>query len=76
MSKTIQASRFKATCLKLMDEVAATGEPVTITKNGRPVAQLVPVRAVPKTLFGKGRGRIEVIGDIISPIDASWDAAG
>ena len=34
--RTIKASEFKAKCLKLMDEVAETGEPVVITKNGRP----------------------------------------
>jgi prevent-host-death family protein len=37
----IPASRFKATCLELMDRVAATGETVVITKHGRPVARLV-----------------------------------
>ncbi|OGQ10903.1 MAG: hypothetical protein A2138_01330 [Deltaproteobacteria bacterium RBG_16_71_12] len=74
--KTIQASRFKATCLQLMDQVAKTGEPVVITKNGRPIAQLAPVRIVPKTLFGKDQGSIEVIGDIISPIEVAWDVAG
>ena len=36
--KTMSASEFKAKCLKIMDEVAASGEPVTITKNGKPVA--------------------------------------
>lgn len=74
MIKTIQASKFKATCLQLMDEVEATGEVVVITKNGRPVAQLAPVRVAPKTLFGRGKGRIEVLGDIMSPIDVTWDA--
>lgn len=76
MLKTIQASRFKATCLKLMDQVAQSGEPVVITKNGRPIAQLAPVRVVPKSLFGRDQGKIEVLGDIISPIDVSWDVAG
>jgi len=36
--KTVIASEFKAKCLKIMDEVAATGEPVVITKHGVPVA--------------------------------------
>ena len=30
--RTIKASEFKPKCLKIMDEVAATGEPVEITK--------------------------------------------
>ena len=39
--RTIKASEFKAKCLKLMDEVAETGEEIVITKNGRPTARLV-----------------------------------
>ena len=72
--KTIKASEFKAKCLKLMDEVAETGEPLVITKNGRPVAQLGPVVSKPTTLFGAHKGQIRVIGDVISPIDVEWDA--
>ncbi|MFP6743998.1 MAG: type II toxin-antitoxin system Phd/YefM family antitoxin, partial [Alphaproteobacteria bacterium] len=50
--KTIKASEFKAKCLKLMDEVAETGQPLVITKNGRAVAQLGPVIARRRTLAG------------------------
>mgnify|MGYP002636328402 CR=1 FL=1 len=39
---TIAAGKFKDTCLKTLDEVAATRTPVVITKRGRPVATLVP----------------------------------
>jgi prevent-host-death family protein len=39
----IDASEFKAKCLALPDDVALTGEPVTILKHGQPVAQVVPV---------------------------------
>ena len=38
----VKASEFKAKCLALMDEVARTGDPVVITKNGKPIADLVP----------------------------------
>ena len=40
--RTLPAGKFKDVCLKTMDEVAATGTPVVITKWGRPVARLVP----------------------------------
>ena len=33
--RTIKASEFKAKCLRLMDEVAESGEEIVITKNGR-----------------------------------------
>lgn len=51
--RTIKASEFKAECLKLMDEVAATGEEIVITKNGSPVSALVPYRRKPTTFFGR-----------------------
>ena len=72
--ETIKASEFKAKCLKLMDEVAETGKEIVITKNGRPVSRLVPHRERPKTLFGIDEDRIEILGDIISPIDVKWNA--
>ena len=65
--RTMKASEFKAKCLKLMDEVAASGDEIIITKNGRPVSRLVPYRKKPKSLFGIDRGRIEILGDIIAP---------
>ena len=72
--RTITATEFKAKCLKLMDEIDETDTELVITKNGRPVSRLVPYRERPKTLFGIDRGRFEIIGDIISPIDVEWEA--
>ena len=72
--RTVKASEFRAKCHKIMDEVAATGEPVVITKYGVPVAQLVPAVQKPKTLFGALKGSILYMGDVISPIDVEWNA--
>lgn len=47
--KTIKASEFKAKCLGLMDQFERTGEPIVITKNGRPVARLGPLERRPET---------------------------
>jgi prevent-host-death family protein len=71
--RTIKASEFKAKCLKLMDEVAETGESLVITKNGKPTAQLSPVTRERKSLWGLHKGQIEILGDIIEPIDVEWD---
>ena len=73
---TIMASEFKAKCLKLMDEVAETGQELIISKNGRRVARLVPYRKKPKSLFGMDKGKIEILGDLIEPLDVEWEAAG
>ena len=72
-TRTITASEFRAKCLKLMDEVAETGEEIVITKHGRPVARLLPYRKRPATPFGRGTGKFEIIGDIISPVDLDWE---
>ena len=71
--KTMKASEFKAKCLKVMDEVAETGQPVLITKNGKPVAQLDPVRPKRKDVFGSLKGQITIKGDIISPLYEDWE---
>ena len=73
-SRTIKASEFKAACLKLIDEVADTNVEIIITKNGKPVAKLTPYRERPKTLFGIDRGKIQILGDIVSPMPAEWFA--
>jgi len=72
--RTMKASEFKARCLKLMDEVAETGEPIIITKNGRPVSQLVPYRHKPETLFGVMKDSMTITGDVISSLDEEWEA--
>jgi len=67
--KTMTASKFKATCLAVMDEVEAKREPVIVTKNGKPVAKLVPMPLEdPDPIFGFYRGKLEIVGDIMSPV--------
>ena len=56
----ISAVKFKATCLKLIDHVAQTGEPVVITKRGKVLARLVPDRGAPRG-FGKGKDSVEIL---------------
>ena len=73
-TRTMKASEFKAKCLQLMDEVAESGGEIVITKNGKPLSRLVPYRQRPKSFFGADRGRITIVGDIISPIDVEWEA--
>jgi prevent-host-death family protein len=65
-SMEINAAEFKAKCLKLLDEVAATHEPLVITKRGRPVAKLVPIEDdTTESRFGYLRGTVTVLGDLI-----------
>lgn len=70
----ISAALFKAECLKLMDQVEKTRQPVIITKHGRPVAQLAPVPASPRSLFGYMKNTVKIEGDIMAPVDVEWSA--
>jgi len=74
MTKIMKASEFKAKCLALIDEVANTGRAVVVTKNGKPLADLVPHRSAKKSPFGIWKGKVKITGDIMSPIDVEWDA--
>jgi prevent-host-death family protein len=62
--KTIAAGKFKAQCLEIIEYVRTTGEEVLITKRGKPLAKLVPVR---KTFED-----FTIVRDIESPVIA-WD---
>lgn len=56
-ARIVAAARFKAECLRLIDEMNETGEPVTITRRGKPVAVLSPIQPAPaRTLIGASRG--------------------
>lgn len=70
--RTMKASEFKARCLKLMDDLADVGGEIVITKNGKPVSRLVPYREPPAAFFGADKGKIKILGDIVSPMPAHW----
>jgi prevent-host-death family protein len=74
--QAIKASEFKAKCLALMDEVARTGEPIRVTKNGKPVAELRPITSArPASPFGWHKGGIQELGDLIEPVETdAWEA--
>ena len=69
------AIEFKSKCLELMDSIKDNHEIVVITKDGKPVAKLIPVDEKPKSsLFGFMKGSVKINGDIISPINVKWNA--
>ena len=73
MQTKIAAGEFKAKCLNLLDEVAATRKTLVITKHGKPVAQLVPMPPAEGELVGSMRGSVLWEGDIISPLENEWE---
>jgi prevent-host-death family protein len=62
------AGEFKAQCLAVMDKVQKTGEPVLITKHGKPVAKLVPAPSASEDIFGYMTGKVKIVGDIVGPV--------
>lgn len=65
------AGEFKAKCLHVLDEVAASRREVVVTKRGKPVAKVVPIAPGGEVPI---EGLIVRQGDLVSPIDAGWDA--
>ncbi len=67
----IPASRFKAECLALLDDVARTGEEIVVTKRGRPVARVVAIEEPPQL---EGSVTFHVSDEeLLAPLDVAWD---
>jgi len=69
----VAAGAFKVKRLAIMDEVQAKHQSVTITKNGIPVARLVPIEEEQDSIFGFYADKMEILGDIESPIIPAGD---
>jgi prevent-host-death family protein len=70
--REVNAARFKAECLALLDDVAATGQPIVVTKRGKPVARVIPVEEPPSL-----RGSVTILvseEELLAPMDEVWDA--
>jgi prevent-host-death family protein len=66
--REIGAGEFKQRCLQLLDEVGVSGEPIIITKRGRPVAQLTSVGPErDDDRRGAMRDQTAILGDVVSP---------
>jgi prevent-host-death family protein len=74
MTKTMKASECKAKFLGVLDEVAATHQRVIVTKNGKPVAEIVPFVQKPKTLRGAMKDSITILGNLDEPLGIEWEA--
>ena len=74
----IAISKFKATCLAVLERVRRTRRPVLVTRFGKPIAEVVPpsVPTRPARWLGSLRSTGRIRGDIVSPVvDAKdWDA--
>ena len=64
----IQISKFKATCLAVLDRVGKTRKPVLVTRFGKPVAQVLPPpSSSPGDWLGLMKDFGEIRGDLVAP---------
>jgi prevent-host-death family protein len=66
--KKMSVSETKARFLAVANRISQTGETVIVTKRGRPLIKLVPVKAEkPRPFGGRLVGVVEVVGDLLEP---------
>jgi prevent-host-death family protein len=72
VKREIPVSQFKARCLRLLDDVARTGDEVVVTKRGKPLARVVPIESPPDL-----RGSVRFLvpdEELVRPTGERWDA--
>lgn len=75
--ETISISKFKATCLAVLEQVRRSREPILVTKRGQPIAEIKPPpQAETKPWLGSMAGSAEITGDIVAPAISheAWEA--
>ena len=77
MLEQITISKFKATCLRLLDNVKKTGQPLLVTRHGEPIVLITPPPPPqkPESWLGSMKNTVRIAGDIISPAlnEKDWE---
>jgi prevent-host-death family protein len=75
--EAVSITKFKATCLELLERVRRTGEPLVVTKRGKPIAEVIPFGKAEKGApwLGAMRRSGKIVGDVVSPAseDSDWE---
>ena len=83
MAKTVRAAQkltvgvaeFKARCLALLDDVGTRGDEIIVTKRGKPIAKIEPIRPEAGSSKGMFAGRMKILGDIVNfNLADDWEA--
>ena len=74
--KKVVVSEFKAKCIAFLREAQESGESILITRRGKPIARVDPVREVrSERPLGVFRGRMKVRGDLVyADTSDDWEA--
>ena len=68
--RLVTATQLRARCSALLAEVFEHRVEIIVTKRGKPVAKLVPLKRPP---IPDLRHMVTSMGDIVSPIDEEWE---
>jgi len=76
--ETVPISKFKATCLALLEKVKRTGKPILVTRRGQPIAEVVPPTSsgVRPAWLGSFASTGRIVGDIVAPAagEDEWES--
>lgn len=75
--RQVAIGEFKQTCLRLIENVRRTGQPLLVTKRGEPVALVGPAPRELRRRSWRGamRGTARILGDVVAPAvePDEWD---
>jgi prevent-host-death family protein len=67
------AAQFRVRFFEILDELNMTNTEIVITKHGRPVARVLPIRSPRRPLLGCMKGTGQMHGDLVPPALPSID---
>lgn len=73
-AKVVTATHFKAHCLRLLEDVRRTRQPLVVTRHGRPVAEIGPP-SLRATAVNALKGSILQQDDLLAPVAGTWESA-
>ncbi len=71
--ESLSVSKFKATCLAVLEDISKQKKRVVITKRGKPIAEVIPFEVDREDMPLKDT--VTYMGDIVSPVaEDDWEA--
>ncbi len=70
----VSVTEFKAKCLALFDQIDQEGSTLTVTRRGRPLATVGPVKRKPfKSSQGILAGKVKINEDLLRDFSEDWE---
>jgi len=75
LATTLSLSEFTSHCSKVISDMQHSKKTIVLTKYGEPIAKVSVIPMQPKKkikkeeFFGSFKGRFDIVGDIVSPIE-------